>query len=68
MNHSCVPNVRVEYASGSNVAFVIANRDIEEGEELCISYVDESFTYDERKANLAHYGFVCDCARCAVRG
>ena len=28
-NHSCVPNVRVEYGAGSNVAFVVANRDIE---------------------------------------
>jgi hypothetical protein len=67
MNHSCVPNVRVEYASGSNVAFVIANRDVEAGEELCISYVDESLSYEARTESLAHYGFVCDCPRCVAK-
>ncbi|KAJ3064617.1 hypothetical protein HDU98_011982 [Podochytrium sp. JEL0797] len=40
LNHSCVPNVRVDWVD-DNVIRVIAEKDIEAGEELNISYIGE---------------------------
>ena len=44
-----------------------ALRDIGEGEEVTISYVDVTEPYDERRKTLmTHYGFECKCARCVA--
>ncbi|CAM9352257.1 unnamed protein product [Choristocarpus tenellus] len=80
MNHSCLPNCIVRYpdrmskdmfGSGRSenkslpmVAAVIATQDIEEGEELCQSYVDNNLALYERRALLEDYGFLCNCLRC----
>lgn len=70
MNHSCSPNTAVLYKTrgwGKNhplVAYCIALRDIEEGEELTISYIENSASFDERQAALANYGFSCACSKC----
>ena len=43
----------------------MALRDIEEGEEVVISYIEEEGAdLAERRAALAEYGFVCQCERC----
>ena len=65
MNHSCAPNALVVYGEGSHSAVVIAQTDVAAGEELCINYIDvEEEEVAVRRAELAHYGFVCACARC----
>ena len=73
MNHSCEPNVILVYKSrgwGRDhplVAYVVALRDIQEGEELMISYIDsEDVSYEKRQAALANYGFVCECSKCEI--
>lgn len=82
INHSCEPNVRVEYKHGSSndsevaargsgakklVAYVKALRPIAQGEELLQAYVEESLPYEERVRALAEYGFKCSCGKC-LRG
>lgn len=78
MNHSCVPNVIAKYAYscspggprarwGSLYPLMIkccALRDIEVGDELCISYIKSDGQYHERQAQLETYGFTCDCIKC----
>jgi hypothetical protein len=75
MNHSCDPNVlpvkreNEEESQGFidldfTTAFQ-AIREIEEGEELTISYIDHSEPYSTRKAELADYNFLCACSKCA---
>ena len=65
-NHSCKPNLQVMYAeSDDETLYVTALRDIEEGEELCISYIDENMHYYERHQQLfEHYLFTCTCEKC----
>ena len=43
---------------------IIAAKDISPGEEILISYIDESADYEDRQAMLEDYGFVCECAKC----
>jgi len=70
MNHSCDPNVILVYKTrgwGRDhplVAYVVALKDIAEGEELAISYIDSGDPYEERQAALANYGFSCTCSKC----
>ncbi|KAL1677551.1 hypothetical protein EV122DRAFT_290982 [Schizophyllum commune] len=62
-NHDCAPNVR-KIRRGRALQFV-ATRDVEVGEELCISYVDVQDTKASRAAQFAqHWNFVCGCGRC----
>lgn len=71
MNHSCDPNVTVLYKRvgwGRNhplTAFCMALKDIKEGEELTISYIDSEQSFSLRQAALNHYGFKCCCHLCA---
>jgi SET domain len=70
MNHSCDPNVVVLYKTGGwgplhpLVAHAVALRDIQEGEELCISYIDSGAPLEKRQEAVAHYGFTCGCVKC----
>ena len=78
MNHSCHPNVIVRYtyscSGGGNMArwgpnfpLVVqctALRDIEEGDELCISYIQNDMSLDDRQEALENYGFTCNCSKC----
>ncbi|EDQ85613.1 uncharacterized protein MONBRDRAFT_11753 [Monosiga brevicollis MX1] len=64
-NHSCQPNAAVVYNGAA--AVLRSMRDIPEGEEVCISYVDPTLARDVRRRELVQsYGFACDCARCAT--
>ena len=69
MNHSCEPNVEVHFQdAGPGVGVVSvahALRAIEPGEELRHSYVDSDRPVFLRAADLAAFGFRCDCVRCA---
>ncbi|KAH7440736.1 hypothetical protein KP509_03G007800 [Ceratopteris richardii] len=65
-NHSCVPNMKAfkrdEDKDGQ--AVLLATRPIQFGEELTISYIDEDASWEERKALLKDYGFICMCPKC----
>jgi hypothetical protein len=63
-NHDCTPSA-VANVTADGAVTVRALRDIAEGEEVTISYVDARKSVDERRKTLAlHYGFECKCARC----
>lgn len=77
MNHSCSPNVIARYRFSSSAAAggqwgsshplaveCVALRDIKEGEELAISYIQCDEPLDERTEALANYGFACNCSKC----
>ncbi len=66
INHSCQPNahaIRSELDLNCS-AVVIAKHSIPAGEEITISYIDESLSYEERQEALQDYGFVCKCLLC----
>ncbi|PHJ17946.1 histone lysine set [Cystoisospora suis] len=66
-NHSCWPNVEVDYPYGDKRAVVRALRDIKAGEELRQSYIDETLRLRKRRRQLKqHYKFTCNCPRCRV--
>ncbi|KAF8979867.1 Histone-lysine N-methyltransferase smyd1 [Entomortierella lignicola] len=63
MNHSCVPNCVYTF-KGSRVECRVI-RDIQPGEELTISYIDQIDTTKERGKQLGErYHFSCDCQLC----
>ena len=47
------------------VAVTVATRDVRAGEELRHAYVETDAAAPMRAAQLARFGFRCDCARCA---
>lgn len=65
-NHSCAPNIS-KARIGSEWVFT-ASRDIEVGEECCITYLggdEKEMDVNERRARLMeHWGFECMCKRC----
>lgn len=63
-NHSCCPNA---YADADRDYVVIrALRDIDAGEEVCVSYVPVSEGLQARKKKLEAYHFDCKCVRCVA--
>lgn len=64
-NHSCLPNAEVFFERGM-VVKLVASKDIAEGEEILISYVDETLDQAGREAGLQGYGFNCSCDACIV--
>ncbi|KAI5124957.1 hypothetical protein M0805_007384 [Coniferiporia weirii] len=71
--HSCIPSVRPSFISGTSELHLIATRDIEEGEELTMAYVDVAQHPGEtpveartrRRAELLHgWKFSCACEKC----
>ena len=70
INHSCDPNVSLTWdleSSGVPCIELKALRDIQKDEEICFSYIDEDMSFEDRRAVLMDYGFVCECAKC-LRG
>jgi hypothetical protein len=63
-NHSCSPNAQAagDFSGGMHV---IAAKDISPGEEIVISYIDETADYEDRQAMLEDYGFMCKCTKCS---
>ncbi|KAG8091575.1 hypothetical protein GUJ93_ZPchr0012g19480 [Zizania palustris] len=63
-NHDCDPNTHIIWLESAD-ARLKALRDIEEGEELRICYIDASMDVDARQKILADgFGFQCRCLRC----
>lgn len=64
INHSCVPNTKVDYVG--DLMLLRATRRISAGEEITHSY-DQSSDYDARTAALDRtWGFKCHCVLCAA--
>lgn len=76
LNHSCVPNIRVDVQSTDpNVFFtpVVALKAIREGEELVFDYLIESGKYSsrqERQQKLSQLYAIsnCRCKACSLKG
>jgi len=71
MSHSCHPNAVWHFAEGTQAedTFVLhARRDIEPGDEICISYLPEQgllHSAAARKRDLqSSKSFICTCERC----
>ncbi|KAI5989994.1 hypothetical protein EDD15DRAFT_2170926 [Pisolithus albus] len=66
-NHSCLPNAFPKYTlhRGHQVQMsIVAMRDIEAGEEVCISYVDPALLDTRQQIFRFSYGFTCTCPSC----
>ncbi|TKY53226.1 Histone-lysine N-methyltransferase ATXR4 [Spatholobus suberectus] len=63
-NHDCDPNTHIIWIDSAD-AKLKALRDIDEGEELRICYIDASLDRDARRELLFRgFGFQCNCSRC----
>ncbi|KAK4035270.1 hypothetical protein C8A01DRAFT_18046 [Parachaetomium inaequale] len=62
VNHSCVPNAFIGF--DKRTAVLRAERPIQEGEEITISYIDNTLPKSARHEALKLYHFQCDCPRC----
>ncbi|CCL99706.1 uncharacterized protein FIBRA_01728 [Fibroporia radiculosa] len=71
-NHSCVPNAVAKYIISpfeSVQMEVVALRDIAEGEEITIPYLDPALPLHTRQEALRlNYGFTCTCPLCSWAG
>ncbi|EDV22754.1 uncharacterized protein TRIADDRAFT_28394 [Trichoplax adhaerens] len=67
-NHDCSPNVEINFLDNNATLTVKAIRNISEGQELCISYIDSDIkNWKKRQAILMeNYLFECTCNRCMV--
>lgn len=68
LNHSCRPNAEVRFPYSNYIVAVTATRDIQPGEEICISYLDECnlerSRHTRQKYLAENYLFVCKCIKC----
>ena len=68
MNHSCSPNALRVSTDGQGGVAVVANKDIGEGEEVLINYMDgadDGLPVEERRKHLSRqYHFHCTCDLC----
>jgi len=68
-NHSCDPNVASVTRHADLTLELVAIKPIAAGDELFISYIDESQPYADRQAQLRReYRFDCRCPRCVAEG
>jgi len=68
LNHSCTPNAHVEFRKELDAMLVHADAAIQEGEEVCISYIHVCATCEERQELLSNFCFVCRCSACSAEG
>jgi hypothetical protein len=65
-NHSCSPNIEIS-SHENNRIIATSTRGIKKGEELTISYIDQSQTLKQRREELLkRYGFHCRCDKCRL--
>ncbi|CDI82440.1 histone-lysine N-methyltransferase, putative [Eimeria acervulina] len=69
INHSCAPNMEMECTHPPHGGKILLKlvRNVQQGEELCISYVkDLPLTQRQlRRQRLEEFGFECTCHYCA---
>jgi hypothetical protein len=65
-NHDCSPNAHYSYDDEKACATLYAVKEIDEGEEIVISYINPLQSRADRLQYLEeHFGFICRCKRCA---
>lgn len=68
INHSCEPNAAPHFLNSDFTLSMMAVRNIEAGEEICISYLDECILersrHTRQKILRENYVFTCHCNRC----
>ncbi|KAI0821909.1 SET domain-containing protein [Trametes gibbosa] len=68
-NASCAPNVHHYWDEVIQKLVLRAVRDIAQGEELCLAYVDVIASRAERRAALQeYYNYECRCGTCSLTG
>jgi SET domain len=66
-NHHCEPNVEWEKSRTDSSIVMTTKRQIMEGEELCISYLNDEnlkLSHTERQEKLATWFRECGCGKC----
>ncbi len=67
-NHSCEPNSKSTFPFSNHTVALVATKDLVEGEEIFISYLDECALtrsrHSRRKFLMENYLFMCECNRC----
>ncbi|KAF9877276.1 hypothetical protein CkaCkLH20_04976 [Colletotrichum karsti] len=66
MNHDCTPNARPRFSPRNFGALVTANRDIQAGEEITITYLAPGIPFYERRSRMKNWGFECSCNKCTA--
>lgn len=68
INHSCEPSCEIIFPESNHVLQVTALRDIQQGEEVSISYLDECVLarsrHSRQKVLRENYMFICQCTKC----
>lgn len=64
INHSCRPNSGNWWSEKQGHRVIYAALDIQEGEEITVSYIPLLKKSSERQQRLGQYGFTCDCPAC----
>jgi len=66
MNHDCRPNVAYFFDPESLTHFSHAVRTIYPGEEITVTYIDNTVSYEKRQEDLNFsWGFDCSCSLCS---
>lgn len=70
INHSCDPACEIVFPDSNHVLQVVALRNIAQGEEISISYLDECVLarsrHSRQKVLRENYIFNCDCTKCQL--
>jgi hypothetical protein len=67
INHACSSNAQNTWNANLDQLTIHAIRDIGEGEEICISYLEASENYATRQRSLlARFAFSCTCELCSL--
>lgn len=71
LNHSCSPNVEITFPYSNHTLAVKAIEEINIGDEICISYLDECMLarsrHSRRKELSENYLFICQCPLCEAQ-
>ncbi|KAL1461425.1 hypothetical protein WDU94_013325 [Cyamophila willieti] len=67
-NHNCLPNAEIKFPYSNFVLNLVALKDINAGDEICISYMEEDLLERGRgtRSNYLrrNYYFTCTCDKC----
>ena len=67
INHACAPNAQNTWNATLDKLTVHAVKDVAEGEEITISYLDGTGTHAARQRKLSDaFGFACTCGTCSL--
>jgi hypothetical protein len=66
LNHSCRPNAQHAWNEAKGIEVVHAVRDIQEGEELTLSYLAGGASTERQSRLEEYFGFDCTCEACSL--